>query len=150
MKFKSYFLIAFISFFILSCGSSKKITSSKKRTLTNTAAIKKLPSVKQKEHVKKLVKKNSNLNKHTLAYIKKYAPLAVISMHNYKIPASITLAQGVLESGNGRSNLASKSNNHFGIKCHRGWKGQKVYHDDDEAQECFRKYTYVEHSYNDH
>jgi len=150
MKFKSYFFITFISLFILSCSSSKKITSSKKRAQTNTAAIKKLPSVKQKEHVKNLVKRNSNLNKHTLAYIKKYAPLAVISMHNYKIPASITLAQGVLESGNGRSNLASKSNNHFGIKCHRGWKGQKVYHDDDKAQECFRKYTYVEHSYNDH
>ena len=65
-------------------------------------------------------------------------------MHKYKIPASITLAQGVLESGNGRSQLASKSNNHFGIKCHTGWKGGRVFHDDDEKGECFRKYKYVQ------
>jgi len=71
-------------------------------------------------------------------------------MHKYKIPASITLAQGVLESGNGRSKLASKSNNHFGIKCHTGWKGGRVYHDDDEKGECFRKYKYVESSFKDH
>ena len=71
-------------------------------------------------------------------------------MHKYDIPASITLAQGILESGNGRSQLASKSNNHFGIKCHVGWKGQKVYHDDDEKGECFRKYKFVETSYKDH
>ena len=77
-------------------------------------------------------------------------PLAVLEMHEYKIPASITLAQGILESGNGRSQLASKSNNHFGIKCHKGWKGQRVYHDDDAKGECFRKYTYVATSYKDH
>jgi LysM repeat protein len=73
-----------------------------------------------------------------------------MEMHEYKIPASITLAQGILESGNGRSELASKSNNHFGIKCHRGWKGGRVYHDDDEKGECFRKYKYVQTSYEDH
>ena len=56
----------------------------------------------------------------------------------------------ILESGNGRSQLASKSNNHFGIKCHTGWKGARVYHDDDEKGECFRKYKYVESSYEDH
>jgi LysM repeat protein len=71
-------------------------------------------------------------------------------MHKYNVPASITLAQGILESGNGRSQLASKSNNHFGIKCHIGWKGGRVYHDDDEKGECFRKYKYVESSYKDH
>jgi LysM repeat protein len=71
-------------------------------------------------------------------------------MHEFKIPASITLAQGILESGNGRSELATKSNNHFGIKCHRGWKGKSVIHDDDEDDECFRKYDYVEDSYDDH
>jgi len=150
MKFKSYFFIAFISLFILSCGSSKKISSSKKRAHKETSTIKKMPSVKQNAHVKKLTKKNKKLNKHTLSYIKKYAPLAVIKMHEYKIPASITLAQGILESGNGRSVLASKSNNHFGIKCHRGWTGKRVYHDDDKKDDCFRKYKYVENSYNDH
>lgn len=63
-------------------------------------------------------------------YIKRYAPLAVDQMKRYNIPASITLAQGLLESGAGQSVLARKSNNHFGIKCHRNWHGRKVYHDD--------------------
>ena len=78
-------------------------------------------------------------------YIKEYAPLAIEQMDKYKIPASITLAQGLLESGAGRSVLARKSNNHFGIKCH-GWPGGKVYHDDDEKGECFRAYRKVEDS----
>ena len=83
-------------------------------------------------------------------YIKKYAPLAVDQMKRYKIPASITLAQGLLESGAGRSRLARQSNNHFGIKCHRSWRGRKVYHDDDASDECFRAYRRVEDSYEDH
>ena len=82
-------------------------------------------------------------------YIKKYAPLAVEQMKRHKIPASITLAQGLLESGAGKSRLARQSNNHFGIKCH-GWKGRKVYHDDDAKDECFRAYRKVEDSYEDH
>ncbi|MEG0500529.1 MAG: glucosaminidase domain-containing protein, partial [Rikenellaceae bacterium] len=83
-------------------------------------------------------------------YIKKYYSLAISSMKEYGIPASITLAQGLLESGNGQSVLAKKSNNHFGIKCKKEWTGAKVYHDDDEAGECFRKYPSVEDSYIDH
>ena len=150
MKLKSYIIIAFLSLFIVSCGSKKTVVKSKKKSPKETTYIKKLPSVKQKEHVKKLVKKNKKLNKYTLTYIKRFAPLAVIKMHEYKIPASITLAQGILESGNGRSTLASKSNNHFGIKCHRGWTGKRVYHDDDKKDDCFRKYKYVENSYDDH
>ena len=82
-------------------------------------------------------------------YIKEYAPMAVEQMKKYQIPASITLAQGLLESGAGRSVLARKSNNHFGIKCH-GWRGRKVYHDDDAKGECFRAYKKVEDSYEDH
>ena len=70
-------------------------------------------------------------------------------MKQYKIPASITLAQGILESGNGQSKLATKANNHFGIKCH-DWKGAKVYHDDDKKNECFRKYKKADESYRDH
>lgn len=150
MKIQSYIVIVLLSLFIVSCGSKKNVVSSKKGSKNTISIHKKLPSVNQKKHVKKLVKKNPSLNKHTLNYIKKYAPLAVIKMHEYKIPASITLAQGILESGNGRSLLATKSNNHFGIKCHRGWKGKFVIHDDDEDDECFRKYSYVEQSYNDH
>ena len=145
------FLLAFFVLFLASCSSSRT-TTAKKRTQSkaNETQIKKLPSVKQSQHVKKLEKGNKPLNKHTLKYIKKYASLAVLEMHKYKIPASITLAQCVLESGNGRSQFASKSNNHFGIKCHIGWKGGRVYHDDDEKGECFRKYKYVETSYKDH
>ena len=82
-------------------------------------------------------------------YIVKYAPLAVKQMQIHKIPASITLAQGILESNNGNSRLAIKGNNHFGIKCH-GWEGKKIYADDDQKHECFRKYKDVIESYRDH
>ncbi len=83
-------------------------------------------------------------------YIKKFAPIAVKNMRFYKIPASITLAQGVLESGYGESTLAKKANNHFGIKCHMGWKGKSIRHDDDEEDECFRSYKNPLKSYRDH
>ena len=83
-------------------------------------------------------------------YIKEYAPLAVEQMKRHKIPASITLAQGLLESGAGRSELARKSNNHFGIKCHSTWRGRRVYYDDDARGECFRAYRSVRDSYEDH
>ena len=82
-------------------------------------------------------------------YIDVYKDLAIKEMNRSGIPASITLAQGLLESNNGNSRLATKGNNHFGIKCH-GWKGKKIYHDDDERNECFRKYKSVNESYMDH
>lgn len=85
-----------------------------------------------------------------LDYIKRYETVAVAEMYRSGIPASITLAQGLLESGAGKSQLAIKSNNHFGIKCHNGWQGGKVYHDDDAKGECFRKYDTAEDSYRDH
>ena len=85
-----------------------------------------------------------------LDYIDQYKAIAVAEMVEYKIPASITMAQGILESGAGQSELAKKSNNHFGIKCHTDWKGEKVYYDDDAKDECFRKYDHVEDSYRDH
>lgn len=83
-------------------------------------------------------------------YIRKYSDLAIDHMEKYKIPASITLAQGILESGAGMSDLARNSNNHFGIKCHPGWSGGKVYAADDTPNDCFRKYKSVEESYQDH
>ena len=83
-------------------------------------------------------------------YIDQYKALAVQHQKKYKIPASITLAQGLLESGAGQSDLARKSNNHFGIKCHSDWKGGRVYHDDDLRNECFRKYKSAEQSFDDH
>lgn len=82
-------------------------------------------------------------------YIEMFSDEAIDQMVKYKIPASITLAQGILESGNGNSSLAKYSNNHFGIKCH-GWKGEKTFHDDDKKNECFRKYSSPLESYEDH
>lgn len=83
-------------------------------------------------------------------YIKKYRELAVEEMRRYHIPASITLAQGLLESGAGQSTLARKSNNHFGIKCGSDWSGKTVRHDDDARNECFRAYKHPRQSYEDH
>lgn len=83
-------------------------------------------------------------------YIEQFASLAVEEMYRSGIPASITLAQGLLESRYGQSELAVEGNNHFGIKCHNNWSGKKMYHDDDLKGECFRKYPSPEHSYRDH
>lgn len=83
-------------------------------------------------------------------YIEQFATLAVEEMYRSGIPASITLAQGLLESRYGMSELAVKGNNHFGIKCHNNWKGGKMYHDDDRRGECFRVYPSPEQSYRDH
>ena len=84
------------------------------------------------------------------AYLEKYKDLAMKEMLRSGVPASITLAQGMLESNYGESNLCKNSNNHFGIKCKLDWVGEKVYHDDDESQECFRKYENSLDSYKDH
>ena len=83
-------------------------------------------------------------------YVKKYAPSATKNMRFFKIPASITLAQGILESGYGEGTLAKNANNHFGIKCHKDWKGKTITHDDDEKGECFRSYKNPLRSYRDH
>lgn len=89
-------------------------------------------------------------NKQYEAYIKQYRDLAVEEMKKYHIPASITLAQGLLESGAGQSTLAKKSNNHFGIKCGSDWDGKSVRYDDDARNECFRAYKHPKQSYEDH
>ena len=83
-------------------------------------------------------------------YIEKYNKLAISEMKRAGVPASITLAQGILESDNGTGRLAKKANNHFGIKCHDNWKGRKIYHDDDRRKECFRKYDNALESFRDH
>ena len=83
-------------------------------------------------------------------YIETYCRLAVEHQEEYGIPASITLAQGLLESGAGRSRLAKEGNNHFGIKCHKEWKGKKMLRDDDAPNECFRVYNTAEESFADH
>jgi len=83
-------------------------------------------------------------------YINRWQLVAIEEMNRSGIPASITMAQGCLESGNGNSELSKESNNHFGIKCKKDWMGKKVYYDDDRKNECFRKYKTVEESYIDH
>ena len=154
MNFKKVLFIGFSILFLASCGTKKKVVKQQKTTKPKVVIVEtpqeSIEDVKQEEHVKEIVKTNSNLNRYTLQYINKFAPIAVSEMKKYKIPASITLAQGILESGNGRSDLATRSNNHFGIKCHKGWKGRSVNHDDDEKGECFRKYEHPDTSYKDH
>lgn len=83
-------------------------------------------------------------------YIQTYKDIAIREMKTHMIPASITLAQGLLESGAGNSALAREAKNHFGIKCHKGWEGDTYYMDDDEKNECFRKYKNPEESFKDH
>jgi len=94
-----------------------------------------------------LLGNNRNARK---AYIDKFSFIAVAQMTSHNIPASITLAQGILESGSGNSFLAKSSNNHFGIKCGSQWKGKTSFHDDDKENECFRAYDRVHDSYLDH
>jgi flagellum-specific peptidoglycan hydrolase FlgJ len=83
-------------------------------------------------------------------YIDNFAEVAQYEMRAFGIPASITLAQGILESGSGRGELTLKTNNHFGIKCHTGWQGEFDFHDDDAKGECFRKYNHPMYSFRDH
>ena len=86
----------------------------------------------------------------TQKYIEDYKDIAMVEMQRYNIPASITLAQGILESGSGQGRLARYGNNHFGIKCHAIWNGKTMTHDDDEKSECFRRYKYAYESFEDH
>ena len=129
-------------------------------TITSCSVIK-LPFKALKKINKPSIKKNSSNKLEAFLrnmssderkkwYIKTYSKIATEQMNKYKIPASIILAQGIVESGAGASNLALRSNNHFGIKCHQDWSGKKVYHDDDKKNECFRKYKNPIESYKDH
>ena len=91
-----------------------------------------------------------NRNAAFLSYIDRYGSVAVAQMKKYHVPASITLAQGLLESDAGRSMLAVEANNHFGIKCHSDWQGRTMHYDDDRRGECFRSYGSAESSFEDH
>lgn len=93
---------------------------------------------------------NSSYDEAVRLYIKKFRNIAVKEMMLYRIPASITLAQGIFESNAGRSRLAMEANNHFGIKCHTDWKGKTFIQDDEKKNECFRKYDNPEESFRDH
>ncbi|MCF6347423.1 MAG: glucosaminidase domain-containing protein [Flavobacteriaceae bacterium] len=145
-----------ISLFV-SCGSHKKTTTRKTSSTNIPKVVKRTPTPIKVQKIEAadvvlndLKRRKPNLNKSALAYIEEYNDIAILEMISYKIPASITLAQGILESQSGKSRLAVRGNNHFGIKCHKSWKGKRLYHDDDAKQECFRKYDHPLTSFRDH
>lgn len=150
-KMKVKYLILVIVLLVVACGPKKGVVTKKNRpkvkTENKTVESKKDISKPVKENSEKIVKPRKRTS--VDAYIDTYSDIAISEMRTSKIPASITLAQGILESGSGNGRLAKEANNHFGIKCH-GWKGAKIYHDDDKSQECFRKYIAASTSYEDH
>lgn len=154
MKYKYLFIV--LGLLLVNCGPKKGIVTKKENQKTKseipTQVVKDRPAEVEpitKPIEEKPVKTKPVISDKTLAYVEAYANVAKEEMRLHKIPASITLAQGILESSSGKGRLATKANNHFGIKCH-GWKGEKIYHDDDKLQECFRKYKEPTTSYRDH
>ena len=141
-KVPIYLIILILTF---SCGTKRVIYNNKTEEPKKEVKSKKKKSKKKKPKEVVIVPKILN----TEDYVKFYSNIAMDEMIQFGIPASITLAQGILESGAGKGRLAVQANNHFGIKCH-DWNGKKIYHDDDEEQECFRKYDNPEYSYRDH
>ncbi|GAA3974907.1 hypothetical protein GCM10022246_29140 [Pedobacter ginsengiterrae] len=132
MKFKYLYLLLAVAFFS-SCGSRKY-------------------SKNNKQIEKAANKANNNTYKsyNTLSYIDEFKAVAIEEMNAFGIPASITLAQGILESGSGNSDLAKYANNHFGIKCTSDWKGKNYFRDDDQKNDCFRVYKDARESFKDH
>jgi flagellum-specific peptidoglycan hydrolase FlgJ len=136
--------------FLVSCGSKKHVRTTKQKS-KRTTTIPKAPEVSQEEDKVTITTTTTTRSTDKVAnYVEDFKDVAIQEMKLYKIPASITLAQGILESGSGSGRLALEANNHFGIKCHTGWIGGRIYHDDDEAQECFRTYNDANYSYRDH
>ncbi|QXP60090.1 glucosaminidase domain-containing protein [Olleya sp. HaHaR_3_96] len=150
---KKIITILCLTLLIVSCGSSKKVTTKKGKQRTVKVDRKKKVTEKEKPVaiVEDDVRKETPevyANK-TEEYIAVFSDIAKDEMIKYRVPASITLAQGILESGSGQGRLSVEANNHFGIKCHN-WEGAKIYHDDDASQECFRKYKNAKYSFRDH
>lgn len=144
---KRVVVVICMALIVVSCGSKKRAASKASKKRAKTERVVKTPSVEKprEPEVKMPVVSNSPIDD----YIALYSAIAQEEMRLYHIPASITLAQGILESSSGRGRLAVEANNHFGIKCHE-WTGARIYHDDDAAQECFRKYNDAKYSYRDH
>lgn len=135
-------------------SKSEIVRNVKKTTTKNHTSTKSIPSNSSRNNSESEVivstSKTVVTNDIIRLYVYQFKDVAMNNMRNYGIPASIILAQGILESGAGRGDLATRSNNHFGIKCHVGWTGESVNHDDDSAQECFRKYDNPSESFKDH
>ena len=133
----------------MSCGGAKKVSISYAKAPEKT--LKKIEDKQPKVDLS-VHKSNENLSvaEKVNNYVATFYNVAIEEMKMYDIPASISLAQGILESGMGSSRLAVAANNHFGIKCHSEWEGKRIYHDDDEKGECFRVYKDPRTSYRDH
>ena len=133
----------------MGCGGLKKVSI--RDAIPPEKSSKKVESKPYKEEIKTYnPKRNLTISERVNNYVATFSPIACEEMNAYDIPASITLAQGILESSMGDSRLALVANNHFGIKCHSDWVGKRIYHDDDEKGECFRVYKDPRTSYRDH
>lgn len=158
--------LLFVVLLVMSCTSTKSVvrtTSNKKTTSTKKkeATTAKAVVVQTPNHSAQDKKNGTEIDlvatsnvrtyeEEIKLYITNFNEIAKQNMKLHGVPASITLAQGILESGAGKGKLALSANNHFGIKCHKGWTGDSVKHDDDAEQECFRKYEQPQESYKDH
>lgn len=153
---KRILIVLMLCLMIVSCSSKKRIVTKKKNAPPRTERVVVKTSTddpRTEAETPSEIVVDSDARKtfanSTEDYISNYSDIAQTEMRRYKIPASITLAQGILESSSGQGRLAVEGNNHFGIKCH-DWTGDKIYHDDDKNQECFRKYKHAEESFEDH
>lgn len=142
-------ILALSGLLLSSCGAARKVRIQGNEKATSLSVNKQAHKTTTPPKPTAPPTKITNKDR-ALAYIETFAPVAQQEMKIYKIPASITLAQGLLESAIGQGRLALEANNHFGIKCHKEWNGGRIYHDDDALGECFRVYEDAKESYRDH
>lgn len=159
-------MLVFVAVFVCSCNSNKPIIQTtknptrkptpqvvkveKKEEVKPVSTTPQAPTKNQTTETLEATSKVKVTTEIVLAYIENYKEVAKKNMVNHGVPASIALAQAILESGAGTGTLCQKANNHFGIKCHKDWNGPGVNHDDDALQECFRKYESAYDSYQDY
>lgn len=148
---RNFLLIAFVAFFLASCSSKKQYTAARHPTKKPDKIITNKPEkVRFPKHQGAVIEDKIVRVYSASGYVERFKDIAIKEMLKSGIPASITLAQGMLESASGNSTLAREANNHFGIKCHGGWTGKTILKDDDAVGECFRYYNSAEESYRDH
>lgn len=148
---RNFLLIAFVAFFLASCSSKKQYTAARHPTKQPDKIITNKPEkVRFPKHQGAVIEDKIVRVYSSSGYVERFKDIAIEEMLKSGIPASITLAQGMLESASGNSTLAREANNHFGIKCHAGWTGKTILKDDDAVGECFRYYNSAEESYRDH
>lgn len=145
------FLLMLLGVFMWGCSVHKTKKSASGKPVRTKSIFTRIPqNSNQKTETLKATSQVKVTSEVINDYINKYKDIAVDQMQRYGVPASITLAQGILESGSGQGRLARTANNHFGIKCHKDWQGDSINHDDDAIGECFRKYSDPVQSFEDH